>query len=56
MLTKEEILRNKGIRSIIKLRIQRGEIREALQFIRICLHEFNLRDIDDIFQVIKREI
>jgi hypothetical protein len=55
MISKEEILRNKVIRGLIKLRIERGEIREALEFIRVCLHEFNLREIDEIFQTIKNE-
>ena len=56
MFTEEEILRNKALRSLIRLRIERGEIREALQFIRTCLCEFDLRQIDRVFQTIKNEM
>ena len=55
MFTKEEILRNRALRSLIRLRIERGEVRQALEFIRVCLHEFNLREIDEIFQTVKKE-
>jgi len=55
MFTKEEILQNKALRSLIKLRIERGEVREALEFIRVCLCEFDIRAIDEVFQTVKKE-
>jgi len=56
MFTKEQILQNKALRGLIKLRIERGEIKEAYRFIRVCLDGFDLREIDEVFQIIKKDL
>ena len=55
MFTPEQFLSIKCLRSMSKLRIQRGEYYEALKFIKDCTVYDNIVEVYKVFQIIKED-